>query len=41
MSEIVEGAKAPAFKGTDQNGNTISLTDFSGKKINLVFLSKR
>ena len=40
MSEIVEGSKAPAFKGTDQNGNTISLTDFSGKKLILYFYPK-
>ena len=41
MSEIVEGAKAPDFKGTDQNGNTISLADFSGKKLILYFYPKR
>ena len=40
MSEIVEGAKAPDFKGTDQNGNTISLADFSGKKLILYFYPK-
>ena len=40
MSEIVEGSKAPVFKGTDQNGNTISLTDFSGKKLILYFYPK-
>ena len=40
MCEIVEGAKAPAFKGTDQNGNTISLADFSEKKLILYFYPK-
>ena len=40
MSEIVEGAKAPAFKGTDQNGKTISLADFSEKKLILYFYPK-
>ncbi|MEI7801531.1 MAG: thioredoxin-dependent thiol peroxidase [Bacteroidota bacterium] len=27
------GDKAPAFSGTDQNGNKISLKDFAGKKL--------
>ncbi len=31
------GKKAPAFTGTDQNGNTLSLKDFSGKKVALYF----
>jgi peroxiredoxin Q/BCP len=37
MSELKEGSKAPAFKGKDQNGNTISLTDFKGKNVVLYF----
>jgi thioredoxin-dependent peroxiredoxin len=34
------GQKAPAFKGIDQNGNTIALKDFKGKKIILYFYPK-
>lgn len=40
MSELIEGQKAPAFSAKDQNGNTISLNDFSGKKIILYFYPK-
>lgn len=31
------GKKAPAFSGKDQNGNTIRLKDFLGKKVILYF----
>jgi peroxiredoxin Q/BCP len=34
---LEEGNKAPAFKGKDQNGNSISLADFKGKKVVLYF----
>jgi peroxiredoxin Q/BCP len=34
------GQKAPAFSGVDQNGNTIALKDFKGKKIVLYFYPK-
>lgn len=34
---LTEGQKAPAFKGMDQNGETISLADFKGKKLALFF----
>lgn len=34
---LSEGTKAPAFRGMDQNGNTISLADFKGKKLVLYF----
>ena len=37
MAILQEGQKAPAFKGTDQNGNTVSLSDFKGKKLALFF----
>lgn len=31
---------APSFKGLDQNGNTIALKDFKGKKVVLYFYPK-
>ncbi|MBK7884609.1 MAG: thioredoxin-dependent thiol peroxidase [Chitinophagaceae bacterium] len=34
---LKEGAKAPTFKGKDQNGNVISLADYAGKKVILYF----
>lgn len=37
MTELKEGQKAPAFKGKDQNGNTVSLADFKGQKVVLYF----
>lgn len=40
MSELTEGMKAPDFKGTDQNGNNVSLSDFKGKKVILYFYPK-
>jgi len=42
MSDITlkVGDKAPAFKGVDQNGNVISLSDFKGKKVVLYFYPK-
>ena len=40
MKTVAEGQKAPAFKGTDQNGKIISLKDFSGKKLVIYFYPK-
>ncbi|MGB4399810.1 MAG: thioredoxin-dependent thiol peroxidase [Daejeonella sp.] len=40
MSELDEGAKAPDFTAKDQDGNTISLSDFSGKNLILYFYPK-
>ena len=40
MAVIKEGSKAPAFKGIDQHGNTVSLADFKGKKLVLYFYPK-
>lgn len=40
MVQLVEGAKAPYFKGVNQNGETISLTGFKGKKLILYFYPK-
>lgn len=37
MAILTEGQKAPAFKGLDQNGNSVSLADFKGKKLALFF----
>lgn len=37
MAILTEGTKAPAFKAKDQNGETVSLTDFKGKKLALYF----
>ncbi|NCI45132.1 thioredoxin-dependent thiol peroxidase [Sediminibacterium soli] len=34
---LQEGKKAPAFKGKDQDGNTVSLADYKGKKLVLYF----
>ena len=34
------GDKAPDFSGSDQNGNTVSLSDFSGKTLVLYFYPK-
>jgi thioredoxin-dependent peroxiredoxin len=38
--ELKEGDKAPEFEAKDQNGNTIKLSDFEGKKIVLYFYPK-
>lgn len=38
--ELKIGDKAPAFSAKDQNGNTISLSDFAGKKVVLYFYPK-
>jgi peroxiredoxin Q/BCP len=37
MAELKAGDKAPAFKAKDQHGNTVSLSDFKGKKLALYF----
>jgi peroxiredoxin Q/BCP len=37
---IKAGSKAPAFTGVDQNGNSISLKDYKGKKVVLYFYPK-
>lgn len=36
-THLQEGEKAPAFTGTDQDGNKISLSDFKGQKVVLFF----
>ena len=40
FKNIEEGSLAPAFYGLDQNGETISISDFKGKKIVLYFYPK-
>jgi len=40
MVTLKEGEKAPAFSGKDQDGNTISLADYKGKKLVLYFYSE-
>ncbi|MFT3978841.1 MAG: thioredoxin-dependent thiol peroxidase [Ferruginibacter sp.] len=37
MAILTEGTKAPAFKAKDQDGNTVSLADFKGKKLAIFF----
>lgn len=36
-THLEEGKKAPAFSGTDQKGNKVSLADYKGKKLVLYF----
>jgi len=40
MTQMEEGAKAPVFKGKDQDGKLVSLEDFIGKKVILYFYPK-
>ena len=40
MSILKAGDKAPGFTAKDQNGKTVSLSDFSGKKVILYFYPK-
>lgn len=40
MIELKEGQKAPDFTANDQNGNSISLSNFAGKDIILYFYPK-
>lgn len=40
MEELKVGDKAPDFTATDQDGNTVSLSDFKGNKIVLYFYPK-
>jgi peroxiredoxin Q/BCP len=40
MIQLKEGMKAPGFEGIDQNGKTVKLSDFAGKKVVLYFYPK-
>jgi peroxiredoxin Q/BCP len=40
MTALKAGYKAPDFRSTNQNGNTVNLSDFTGKKLVLFFYPK-
>lgn len=40
MTSLKPGDKAPAFSVKDQNGNTVTLDDFSGSKLVIYFYPK-
>lgn len=40
MSLLTEGTKAPAFKGINEKGETVSLAQYKGKKLVLYFYPK-
>lgn len=40
MATLTEGAKAPDFTSTDQNGKPVSLADYKGKTVILYFYPK-
>lgn len=40
MGYLSKGARAPLFEGIDQDGRTIRLEDFKGKKVILYFYPK-
>jgi thioredoxin-dependent peroxiredoxin len=40
MTQLKEGASAPVFSGKDQDGKSISLADYKGKKVILYFYPK-
>lgn len=40
MVQLNKGDKAPMFSGVNQNGETVSLADYSGKKLILYFYPK-
>lgn len=40
MTHLKVGDKAPNFSGVDQDGNTISLSDYAGKKLVVFFYPK-
>jgi len=37
MTQLTEGMLAPKFEGKDQNGNSIKLSNYTGKKVVLYF----
>jgi len=40
MEQLKEGDKAPGFTANDQNGKSVSLSDFAGKDVILYFYPK-
>lgn len=40
MTQLKEGDKAPVFEGVDQNGKSVNLNDYKGKKLILYFYPK-
>jgi len=40
MTQLIAGMPAPHFEGTDQNGKTVKLSSFLGKKVVLYFYPK-
>ena len=40
MVKLKEGMSAPSFEGVDQEGRTVKLSDFSGRKLVLYFYPK-
>ncbi|MBO6880115.1 thioredoxin-dependent thiol peroxidase [Winogradskyella sp.] len=40
MTHLKEGDKAPDFSGKDEQGNTVSLSDYKGKKLVVFFYPK-
>lgn len=40
MKKLEAGDKAPSFKGIDQDGNTLELSDFTGEKVLIYFYPK-
>ncbi len=40
MNSLQAGKPAPAFSATDQNGHTVSLADFKGRKVFVFFYPK-
>ncbi len=40
MTQLKPGDQAPAFEAPDQNGNTVSLGDFNGRKLFIFFYPK-
>ena len=40
MTHLKVGDKAPNFSAKDQDGNTISLSDYNGKKLVVFFYPK-
>jgi len=40
MTQLTEGMPAPKFEGKDQNGNSIKLSNYTGKKVVLYFYPK-